>query len=199
MRVSLLVEGRLDAAVARRIITSTGGRVGKTYGRKGVGYIRTKIDGFNQMAQGVRMLTLVDLMDTPFACPVKAVDDWLPYRNEQMLLRFVVREIESWLPADRTGIAQYLGVRKSEVPYNPEDLDDPKKSLVDVARSSRFASLKQDIVPDDPTTNDQGPAYTSRMRRFVRERWDLDAAMRNASSLHRCVRAVRDLVEDTSS
>ena len=196
MRVSLLVEGRLDAAVARRIIRSTGGQTGQTYGLKGVSYIQSKIDGFNQMAQGVPILALVDLMDTRFDCPVEALDNWLPHRNEQMLLRFVDREIESWLLADRTGIARYLGVRRSKVPYNPETLDDPKKALVDVARLSRSGSLKRDIVPDDPTQNDQGPAYTSRLRTFVREHWDLDAAMGSAPSLQRCVKAVGRLVSD---
>jgi len=194
--ISLLVEGTLDAAVAQGIVRETGAQVGETYGRKGVDYIRKKIDGFNQMAQGVPILALVDLMDTRFDCPVEALRAWLPHRNEEMLLRFVDREIESWLLADRTGIARYLGVRKSKVPRNPDGLTDPKKALVNLARSSRHGSLRRDIVPADPTQNDQGPGYTSRMRTFVRDQWDIEAAMTTSPSLRRCVEAVSNLIAD---
>jgi len=195
MVIHLLVEGRLDEAVGHMIIESAGGNVGPTYGLKGASYIEANIDGFNRLAQGVPILALVDLADVNFTCPAEVVEQWLPHRNDQMLFRVVVQEIESWLLADRSSIAQFLGVRRSLVPYHPENLPDPKRSLVELARSSRYVSLKHDLVPNDPTQNDQGPGYTFRMEHFVRQQWDLEASMPNAPSLRRCVRRVRQLVQ----
>jgi len=195
MVVYLLVEGRLDEAVGQRIIEAVGGNVGTTFGLKGVAYIERKVDGFNDLAKGVPILTLVDLADLNIDCPVEAVNQWLPNRSEQMLLRMVVQKIESWLLADRTGIAQFLGIRTSLVPHDPERLEDPKEALVELARRSSYASVKNDLVPADPTQNNQGPGFTYRMSRFARQRWDLNAAMKNAASLHRCVRRVRELIQ----
>lgn len=196
--ISVLVEGTLDAVVAEKIITTSGDTLGTVYGQEGIDYIEKKIQGFNDLAQGIPILALVDLMDLESDCPAKIIQDWLPHRHEQMLLRVVVREIESWILADRTNVARFLGIRKSLVPHHPEDLADPKESLVELARASRHAGIRNDIVPNDPTVNDEGKAYTTRVGRFVRNQWDLTAAMETASSLHRCVLAVERLIEEGS-
>lgn len=193
MTISLLVEGRLDEAVAQKIVRYAGGLVGTTYGLRGINYIEERVRQFNEMSQGVPLLALVDFTDIDIDCPVKVVRQWVPYRNPQMLFRVVVSEIESWLLADRIGIARFLGVRASQVPYHPEDLDDPKKSLVKLARSSR-ETIKRGLVPEDPTQNDQGPGYTSIMREFVNEKWDIEIAAEHSDSLRRCLSAVHDLV-----
>jgi len=195
--ISILVEGSLDETVAREIIDAAGGTAGTVYGRRGAGYIEKKISGFNQRAQGTPILALVDLMDLDSDCPAEIVQDWLPHRHEQMLLRLVVREIESWILADRTSISRFFGIRKSLVPHHPEQLEDPKAGLVDLARSSQRQGLKNAIVPENPTMNDEGPAYTTRMQRFVRNQWSVMEAAKNAPSLHRCVRAVRRVVDSS--
>jgi hypothetical protein len=192
-----LVEGDLDATVARRVIAHAGGVTGTVYGKKGVNYIKNRIDSFNESARGIPILTLVDLMDTDFGCPVEARDAWLPNRNEGMILRFVVREIESWLLADRSGMARFLRIRRSAVSYHPENLVDPKRTLVELARTSHSASLRKDLVPNDPSQNAQGKGYTSRVQDFVRKTWDIEAAAENAGSLRRCIRSVRDIVRET--
>jgi len=197
MTISLLVEGRLDEAVAQKIVRYAGGSVGRTYGLRGINYIEAKVKQFNEMSQGAPLLTLVDLADIDIDCPAEVVSQWVPHRNPQMLLRVVVSEIESWLLADRIGIARFLGVRGSQVPYHSEDLDDPKKSLVDLARSSR-ETMRRNLVPEDPTQNDQGPGYTSKMRSFVYEKWDIEAAAERSESLRRCLSAVQDLVNTAS-
>lgn len=192
----MLVEGNLDETVAKKIITTAGGTPGTVHGHKGAPYIEKKINGFNQYAQGIPILTLVDLMDVDPECPPEAVRKWLPHRHDQMLLRFVVREIESWILADRISVSRFLGVRKSKIPHHPEELDDPKAALIKCARSSNRKGLKKDLIPDDPTVRAEGPAYTNRMERFVRNQWKLEAAMQNADSLRRCVRAVETLLEE---
>ena len=192
--ISILVEGDLDETVARKIIEAEEGVVGNVYGRKGVSYIEKNIEGFNGYAQGTPVLTLVDLMDLDSNCPAEVVREWLPHRHEQMLLRLVVREIESWILADRTSISRFFGLRKALIPHHPEQLEDPKAKLVDLARSSQRQGLRNAIVPDDPTMNDEGPTYTIRMQRFVRNQWSVREALENAPSLHRCIEAVQRVV-----
>lgn len=194
--VCILVEGTLDEAVAREVIEAAGGRPGTVFPKKGFDYIADRIQDFNQTAQGIPILTLVDLMDTDFDCPVEAVREWLPHQHRQMMLRFVVPEIESWILADRTRIARMLGIRKAKVPHNPEGLNDPKAALVNLVRSSPYDSLRNAVVPDDPTVKSQGPRYNSRFEQFIREKWRLDEAQKNAPSLRRCVQAVQFFLKE---
>lgn len=192
--ISILVEGNLDEAVARKIIKSEGGLVSQVYGRNGVNYIADRIDGFNGLAQGQPILTLVDLMDIDSDCPAEAVEEWLPYRHDQMLLRLVVREIESWILADRSNISSFLGIRKPLIPHHPEDIEDPKSTLVELARSSPKEGLKNAIVPRSDAINDEGISYTGRLQKFVRNQWTPAAAAENSTSLQRCILAVRGIV-----
>jgi len=193
--ISILVEGTLDEAVAETIITAAGGTPGTVFPKRGINYIEKKISGFNELAQGMPILSLVDFMDTDADCPPELVQSWLPHRNKKMVLRVVVREIESWILADRTSISQFLRIRKSQIPHHPEEISDPKAVLIDLVRSSPNESLKNALVPDDPTVNSEGPAYTTRMEQFVRTQWNLTNARQNAPSLRRCVRAVTTLLE----
>jgi len=64
-----LVEGNLDEAVVIRIIEATGHIPGACYGKKGSGYIRNKIQSFNQTARSIYYLALIDFMDTRLSCP----------------------------------------------------------------------------------------------------------------------------------
>lgn len=196
MVISLLVEGRLDEAVAKRIILEVGGETGVTYGQKGAPYIRKKIGGFNNLAQGTPILCLIDLADVAPDCPVDLLEKWLPHRNPEMLFRVVVTEIESWILADRRSISHFLGVRQSLVPHDSSTLEDPKASLVALARQSRFERIRKGLVPTDPTQNSQGSSYTTELRDFVFNRWDPVQAASNSDSLHRCMRAVDSLVND---
>ena len=194
--IALLVEGNLDETMARRIVEYAGGEVTVTYGKKGAGYIKNKIAGFNQLAQGTTILALADLMDTGSECPVEVLEEWLPHPSENMIFRLVICEIESWIMADRAGIARFLGVRKQDIPPHPERVDDPKRRLVNMARASRFAGVKRLLVPAPSSTATVGPAYTSEVQQFVRDRWNIERAMERSPSLRRCVRAVQHHVEE---
>lgn len=196
--MALLVEGVLDEAVGRRIIEHAGATVVGPYGKEGIGYIKKNLSAFAQSAQGTPMLALADLMDTEFDCPARVVQEWLPYPQENMLFRLVVREIESWILADRANAAQFLGVPKNKIPCHPEELDNPKRRVINLARHSRHARARRLLVPPDGSTATEGRAYTSEMQKFVRKRWNLKEAARRADSLKRCVTAVTDFFKEES-
>lgn len=197
--LSLLVEGNLDEALGRRIIEYAGGAVQTVHGKKGTSYIKKKLSGFNEAAVAIPVLTLVDLMDTKSDCPKRVVEEWLPRRHENMIFRLVVQEIESWIMADRTGIATFLVVSKNKVPNNPEQIADPKSMLVALARTSRLERIRRLLVPATGSTATEGPAYTSELQRFVRDQRNIEEAIERAPSLKRCVLAVARFLEQQPS
>jgi len=142
------------------------------------------------------MLALVDLMDTGLPCPPAVVDAWLPRRDPGMLFRVVVREVESWLLADRTNLADFLRVAVAKVPSAPEEEIDPKQSLVNLARKSRSAEIRRLLVPAKGSSATEGPAYTSEMRRFVDNHWDVAEARKNAPSLASCLKALEQRLSE---
>jgi hypothetical protein len=185
--INPLVEGDIDEAVAIRLIQHAGHHSGVTYGRRGFGYIKDKIDGFNRSATEIQYLTLVDFMDTGLACPPTVVANWLPHPRPGMTLRVVVREIESWLLADREGLTDFLAVRPTLLNINPETVPDPKQALVNIARRSRSRNIREAIVPSPPSTAPVGSRYNAELRAFARDHWNPTRARANAPSLASCM------------
>ena len=58
-----------------------------------------------------------------------------------------VREVEAWLLADRKHLAHFLHVPITQIPLAPEELENPKQTLVNLARKSRVRSIQKDMVP----------------------------------------------------
>ncbi len=186
--ISSIVEGNLDEAVAIKIVQATGHTAGSCYGKRGAGYIERKIRSFNQTAQSTYYLTLVDFMDTHLDCPAEVVARWLPNPQPKMLFRVVVRELESWLLADRQNLADFLKVNIAKVPLNPERLYDPKQNLINIARRSKSAFVRSALVPDAQSTAVVGKLYDSEMRIFINDLWDIQVARNNAPSLDKCLK-----------
>ena len=189
------VEGALDEVVLLRLGEHLGISVGPVFGRSGKSYLRERIDGYNQAARFSPWIVLVDLDHDE--CAPSLCAEWLPTPAEHMCFRVAVREIESWLLADRAGIAAFLGVPASRVPDVVDDLDDPKQTLVDLARRSRRRAIREDMAPRHGSGLSIGPAYTSRMMEFVGvegpNRWRPDVAAQASPSLSRCINALTEL------
>jgi hypothetical protein len=190
--ISLLVEGEIDEAVGRRIVEAGGLEVAGVYGKRGIAYIRRNLRGFDSSSAGNPILVLVDLMDTGLECGPRVVLGWLSGPSRNTLLRAVVPEIESWVMADRAGLARFLGVRRQTVPLRPEALEDPKSTLIALVRRSRYRRIREAMVPQANSTARVGPAYNLEICRFVRDLWNLEAACGASDSLTRCVRAVEE-------
>ncbi len=195
--VSGAVEGTLDEAVLRRLAADLGFHVGAVYGRAGKPHLKARIEGYNQAARFWPWVVLVDLDKDE--CPPSLRAEWLPDPAEHMYLRVAVREIESWLLADRAGIAAFLGTSKDRIPRDVDALDDPKQTLIDLARSSRRRAVREDMAPRPGSGAAEGPAYTSRMSEFVakggRGHWQPSSAAEASPSLARCIRALTELRE----
>jgi hypothetical protein len=135
-------------------------------------------------------MILVDL-DDDFDCAPALRDEWLRDMNHRLCFRVAVREIETWLLADRINLARFLSVTADLIPIDPEKLTDPKATLVRAATRSRRRSIREDIPPRQSGGRPEGPAYTSQLQEFVRDHWDVEQAMTQSISLSRCVERIR--------
>ena len=141
------------------------------------------------------VLVLADL-DNPQRCPGDVVRDMTERLSvaPDLHIRLAVPEIESWVLADREGIAQWLGIPASVVPRNPESLADPKRSLVQLAARSRNRNMREAIAPVRVLgTNRTGQGYNEVVGGFVAQRWNPETARRNSPSLDRAITRIAGL------
>ena len=196
MQVTLAVEDILSRAVARRLIDEylptahifeefvTGGS------------IESRILGLNQRALYIGPVLAIADLDKPRSCPAELVGQFSKglALAPTMLIRIAVLEIESWILADRAGIAKWLGVASSVVTRDPELLGDPKHSLVQLASRSSKRYLREAIAPRSGLgTSRTGPDYNDTLEGFVSQIWDPETARRNAPSLDRAITRIAEL------
>jgi hypothetical protein len=191
--VSASVEGIVDGAVAKRLIVFSGGLASAVYGMNGKSYLRRQIDGYYEAARHTPWLVLVDL-NHEFECAPLLQRDWLSQQSEYMCFRIAVREVETWLLADRGGIARFLGVGQELVSRQPEKLEEPKRTMVNLASKSHRRAIREDMVPREGSGIALGPAYASRLIQFAARPWAPEKAMKGSDSLRRCVECLTSLI-----
>lgn len=184
-----MVEGGVDQAVATKLLSSHGHDVLAPYVTGGKHKLDARLSGYNNAARFSPWLVLRDL-DHDAPCPAALIDMICPEPAEQMRIRVPVREIEAWVLADRGAAARFLGVRLAAVPRRPDELEDPKRTLVDLARTSRFRAIRQDLVPPVGLSVSIGPGYNPRLINFVNQTWSPDRAAPASPSLLRCRNAL---------
>ena len=198
MIVNLVAEGSVEKAVAERLLPFCGHELGTVYGERGCSYIRQKATAFRWLAtETTGVLVLTDFRDTGAECVPAALQDYIftklqnPPKN--FMCRFSVNEIESWLLADREGLAKYLDINVSRIPLQPECEIYPKKTLVNLARKSKKKSIREGIAPPLGHHSSVGPEYMALMRGFITGHWSIDNAICHAPSLNRCVYRLREI------
>ena len=189
------VEGSADEVVLRKVLESLGASLGAVYGRSGKGKLLNQLYNYNQAAHFHPWIVLIDL-DRDAACAPSARAMWLATPAPKMCFRIVVREVESWLMADRGTMAAFLGVAESRIPIRPELLDNPKETLVHLARGSRRRIIQQDMTPLPGSGRSIGPAYTSRVIEYALNHWRPEIASKNADSLSRLCNRVTHMMKN---
>lgn len=126
--INLVFEDDLSKAVLEKLLLSSrhSYEIGNCFHGRGYGYIKKNISGFNNAAKGMPFLVLTDL-DAEECAPTK-IRNWLSVpKHSNLLFRIAVREVESWLLADRAGFAKFLGIKKDLIPAHIDEIKDPKK------------------------------------------------------------------------
>ena len=189
MYVAIATEGIIDEAVARRLLGEAGLGVSESYLRRGKSDLDPQIPGYCRAADHWPWFILRDL-DNDASCAAELIASIVPHRGRYLTLRVAVRQVESWLLADRENLAGFLSVPVSRVPERPEELLDAKATLVDVARRSRHRGTRSDMTPREGSGAKVGPAYNAKLVEFVLREWDPSIAETRSDSLLRARRAV---------
>lgn len=195
MVVTSAVEGLLETAVARRLISHQGAVAGPVYGERGRQFLLARLTNYNKAARHAPWLVLTDLEADECAPVLRART--LPDMARLMCFRISVRATESWLMADADHLAHFLSVPRARVPADPEALESPKDAMVNLARHSARGDLRAEMVPSPGTRRRTGPAYTSRLIAFVNDRthgWRPDVAAASSDSLKRCLERTAELL-----
>ena len=192
MVIMAAVEGLVDEAVIRRLAEYVGVQVGQVYGKNGKDHLRQRIGAYNNAARISPWIVLVDL-NHEAECAPPLRDAWLHQPAPTMCFRVAVREVESWLLADRGRLARFLRVPISRVPTTPEAIEDPKRALVELAARSRRRDIREDMVPRPGSGRTVGPAYASRLIEFVGTHWNPEVAAGSSDSLRRCLVRLREM------
>jgi hypothetical protein len=189
--INIVIEDDLSEAVVRRILNDFSiFAIGYSYGKGGFGYIKQKLQAFNNAARGTPFIILVDL---EAECPPKQIREWLTMPiHPNLVFRVAVNEVESWLLADRRGFASFLGINQETIPKNTDEIDYPKRYLIDLVRRSRKRGLREAIIPSPNSTARVGPDYNGQLSFFVLNIWNIREAMLHSDSLQRAVNAINN-------
>ena len=187
-RYRVATEGRLDLAVAARLLAEYGAEAEPAGPNIGRDKLLQRLHGYNEAARRERWFVLVDLDRDE--CGPSLLKQHLPSPTSGMLMRVAVREVESWLLADH-GIARHLRVARQHLPSDTDALQSPKRRLVDLVRSHcKTRSVRAAVLPrtSDATV---GPEYTDFMIDFVQTAWIPRRAAEGSGSLNRCLAALQ--------
>jgi hypothetical protein len=190
--VNLAIEDELSESVLRTLLDYVDREyfVGTAYGRQGFGYLRKTAAGWNVGARGIPFVLLTDLDDQ--LCPSALIQEWLNMPlHPNLIFRVAVREVEAWLLADRINVARFLSVPRKIVPSTCDDLADPKRELIQLARKSKSREIRERIAPRINSTAQQGPDYNGCLTAFVKSGWDIQTACHASPSLARAVHRLR--------
>jgi len=197
------VEDEPSAAVARKLVAHRNAacqtmlrfRDGHPSVMGGFGAIKRRAAAFQDMAKaGLYTFVLTDLDKTD--CPPTLIRDWFSIPPGQpislppeVVFRVPVRELESWLLADRDAFASFMKIPKANFPNKPDDLSDPKESLFRIIRRKGRKKWQTDMLPQSPMAS-IGPLYNEMLCNFIREKWDPARAADNSPSLGRTIVAL---------
>jgi hypothetical protein len=138
---------------------------------RGNSYLKERIENFNLYAKHNPILVLTDL--DAVECPPILIKGWLKYdKNANMIFRVAVREVESWVIAHREALAEFFQISLATIPRNPDELSNPKETIINLAKRSPKRIIREDIVPNEKTTAKVGRNYNGRLRVFIESSWD---------------------------
>jgi len=190
----LATEDALSEAIGQRLVDDTGSDLAVTQllRRRGFGYLKSRMRNFCELARHTPLLLLTDLDKED--CPATLIGDWsrrdaIP---RQLLFRVAVRQVESWLLADRDGMARLLNISVRRLPPDPDALPDAKRSLLQLAQRAPRA-VREDLVGESGATAAQGLGYNAVLSNFVRTTWDPSQAVHRSNSLARARKRLTEL------
>jgi hypothetical protein len=194
-RIRFGVEGATDVPVAEALIRYVGREPLRTYVGGGKSKLDSRIRRWTKSSNQAPFLVLRDWdRDDPGSCVVEFLDELMERWScpARVAVRVPVRSVESWLMADHEAFASYFAT--SVGPASPDQLADPKGTLVEACRRSRSSAIRDDMVPRGGSGRRVGELYEARVIEFGRRHWRPSAASLNSPSLARTIVRLEALV-----
>ena len=186
MDIMIATEDELSEQVIESMLAQSGQNfnVHTRLRKQGFGYLKSKISDLNKIAERIAVVLLTDLDRSN--CIVELKQEWLPVtQNRNLLFRIAVREVESWILADRSAFARFLKINEEKVPKHPDKLSYPKRTLLKLVRLSPTRGLREDVLPKPGSTSVVGFGYNTILRDFVARHWSPQRATVCSPSLNR--------------
>jgi hypothetical protein len=183
--IYLATEDVLGEQVARAIISQSceNIEVSVRVPGKGSAVLRSKYDGLQKTARSIPVVILTDLDDLP--CATALLTRWGPPREPDLLLRIAVREIESWIMADRAAFAEFAHIPVRHIPSCLDEVDDPKRLLLNLVRRHAPRSMQGELLPAVGSRAVMGFGYNALLGAFVQQDWSVMRAALHSPSLAR--------------
>ncbi|EOG6950026.1 DUF4276 family protein [Edwardsiella piscicida] len=197
MKISIATEDILTEEIMIKVISSSKQfDIGLKLGKQGNGYLVSKLNNFNELAKNSPVIVVFDLDLKP--CPEKfrtSLENKVINKRENLHLIVSVREIESWILADRVGFSSYFKVSKDKIERDPDELLDPKEKIINLAKQSKDSVIKKGIPPANGAAAKVGLSYNSLLTGFIRDEWDMSRAAEASPSLSLAIKTITGLLQ----
>ena len=187
----VIVEGPTDEPVINALMRAAGWVNGEfAFTRaNGKGVIDRDIKKYWEAARFIPYVIFRDLDRDEGGCPV-AVRSMLssktPGESPDLLIRIVDQCIESWILADRQGVAEFC--ERPIASVRPRD-SRPKDHLLRLFQKAQF----KDAVLREGGKLAFGPAYVTHLHHLMTHHWSIERAAAESDSLRRALKRLTDL------
>lgn len=197
MDISIATEDILTEEAITKIIASQNKfNIRLRLGKQGCGYLTSNLSKFNTLANSHYVLVVLDLDSRNNAIEYRrSIEGQIRNKNEKFKLVIPVREIESWLLADREGMSDFLSISKDKIDRDPELLLDPKEKIINLAKQSRNNDIKRGIPPKHGAAAKVGLSYNTLLSSFIRDHWNIARAIELSASLRETIDLI-NTIED---
>jgi hypothetical protein len=122
-------------------------------------------------------------------CAPILISKWFTFlRHERLILRVAVREIESWLLADRKNFSDYFSISLNKIPHNPDCVSNPKGLILNLmVNYSVNKIIKEQMVRIERSNYFIGRGYNDEMTNYIFRKWNFKEAIKNSDSLRKLV------------
>lgn len=196
MDIYLATEDALSEAVGERLVADASDEFNITvkFGNKGNAFLKKKLPELIRVAHSMPVVLLTDL--DGIECAPRLIREWKGGRRfpNDLLFRVIIREIESWLMADRNSFSDFTGVPLNRLPPYPESISDPKQLLLNLIRRYGRLGLKKELLPSRGRAAVRGFGYNPVLREYVLNHWSPVQAAIVSDSLYRTRLRLQELV-----
>ena len=186
--ISIASEDTLSEATLTKIVASLEKfRIVNKLGRSdGCGNIIKNIEKYNALSRIHYVVVMLDLDLKPDEDEfLESIYRKLKRKEDKLLFSVPVREVESWILADKKGLSDFLIIAEKKIDDNPDQLLDPKEKIVNLAKKCKNHEARMGIPPKIGSAAKVGIFYNTLLKGFVNETWSIERARANSPSLNK--------------